>query len=326
MAKTKLANMIIPENFNAYVSEKAVEKNAFFRSGVLVDNPQLRELLSMGGKTIHMPFVKPLSGDSQIPTEDGDLSINDIETSEDEARRQFRVQVFGENQLASVLSGDNVMDRIAEGFGDYWATEYNKILLATCKGVFSSLTGHVHDISLLEGVSAVFNVDSAIDAKFLLGDAHDKLGAVAVHSKVYALMLKQDQIETVKNSEGTGSIKIYKPLQCEIIVDDAVPFDSSSKIASMYMFGKGAFGFVEDLTGIVGTEIYRDALKGLGDNALINRKQFVLHPLGVAWKEPEGERISPTNQELETKANWSKKYEDKNIPLAEFKFKVEVAA
>ena len=318
MGKTKLANMIIPENFNAYVSEKAIEKNAFFRSEILVDNPQLRELLSTGGKTIHMPFVKPLSGDSQIPTEDGDLSINNITTSEDLARRQFRAQVFGENQLASILSGDNVMDRIAEGFGDYWATEYTKILINTTKGVFASLTGHVHDKS-----TTVFSVGDAIDAKFLLGDAHDKIGAVAVHSKVYALMLKQDQIENVPTSDGNGVIKIYKPLQCEVIVDDAVPYNNSSKVASMYMFGRGAFGFVEDLTGIVGTEIYRDPLKGLGDNALINRKQYVLHPLGVKWDEPEGERISPTNAELATGDNWSKVYEDKNIALAEYKFKVE---
>lgn len=321
MGKTKLANMIIPENFNTYVSEKAVEKNAFFRSGILVDNPQLRELLGVGGKTIHMPFVKPLSGDSQIPSEDGDLTINNIATSEDLARRQFRAQVFGENQLASVLSGDNVMDRIAEGFGDYWANEYSKILISTCKGVFASATGHVHDKS-----ASVFNLGDAIDAKFKMGDAHDKIGAVAVHSVVYALMLKQDQIENIPNSEGTGVIKIYKPLQCEVIVDDAVPYNNGTKVASMYMFGKGAFGFVEDLTGIVGTEIYRDALKGLGDNALINRKQFVLHPLGVKWNEPVGERISPTNAELETAANWTKVLEDKNLALVEYKFKTEEGA
>lgn len=318
MSKTRLSDMIIPENFNAYVSEKTVEKNAFFRSGVLVDNPQLRELLQMGGKTIHMPFVKPLSGDSQIPSEDGDLSINKIATSEDLARRQFRAQVFGENQLASVLSGDDVMDRIAEGFGDYWNTEYTKILLHTTKGVFASLTDKVHDAS-----SDVFSVGGAIDAKFLMGDAHDKIGLVAVHSKTYALMLKQDQIETVPNSMGTGHIKIYKPLECEVVVDDAIPYDNSTKVSSMYMYGTGAFGFVEDLTGIVGTEIYRDALKGLGDNALINRKQFVLHPLGVKWVEPTGERISPTNTELATAANWERVKEDKNIALVEYKFKVE---
>lgn len=320
MAKTKLTNMIIPENFNAYVSEKATEKNAFFRSGILVDNPQLRELLGMGGKTVHMPFVKPLSGDSEIPSEDDDITISNITTAEDIARRQLRVKAFGENQLASLLSGDNVMDEIAEAYSDYWATEYTKILISTAKGVFSKLTKKVHDKS----ADTVFAVNDAIDAKFLLGDAHDKIGAVAVHSQVYALMIKQDQIDTVPNSTGTGNIKMYKPLECEIIVDDAVPYDSSTHIASMYMFGKGAMGFCEDLTGLVGTEIHRDPLKGLGDNALINRKQFVLHPLGIKWTESACTGVSPTNAELANSSNWEQVAEDKNIALCEYKFKTQL--
>ena len=320
MAKTKLTNMIIPENFNAYVSEKATEKNAFFRSGILVDNPQLRELLGAGGKTVHMPFVKPLSGDSEIPTEDSDIAINNITTAEDVARRQLRVKAFGENQLASLLSGDNVMDRIADAYADYWATEYTKILIATAKGVFAKLTGKVHDKS----ADTLFSASDAIDAKFLLGDAHDKIGAVAVHSKVYALMLKQDLIENIPNSQGTGTIKIYKPLECEVIVDDAIPYDGSQNTASMYMFGRGALGFCEDLAGLVGTEIHRDPLKGLGDNALIQRKQFVLHPLGIKWTESHCDGVSPTNTELSNAGNWEKVAEDKNIALCEYKFKTVV--
>lgn len=319
MAKTKLTNVIIPENFNAYVSEKATEKNAFFRSGILVDNPQLRELLGAGGKTIHMPFVKPLSGDSEIPTEDSDMTINNITTAEDIARRQLRVKAFGENQLASLLSGDNVMDRIADAYADYWNAEYTKILISTAKGVFAKLTNKVHDKS-----TAAFSVSDAIDAKFLLGDAHDKIGAVAVHSKAYALMLKQDQIENIPNSEGTGIIKIYKPLQCEVIVDDSIPYESGENKTSMYMFGKGAMGFCEDLLGLVGTEIHRDPLKGLGDNTLIQRKQFVLHPLGVKWTDTTCTGVSPTNAELATAGNWEKVAEDKNIALCEYKFKVQL--
>lgn len=317
MAKTKLTNMVIPENFNAYVSEKAVEKNAFFRSGILVDNPQLREMLSMGGKTLHLPFIKPLSGDSEIPSEDGDMSVNNISTGDDIARRQLRVKAFGENQLASLLSGTNVMDSIADAYADYWAAEYNKILISTAKGVFAKLTDKVHDKS----ADSLLSAGDAIDAKFLLGDAHDKIGAVAVHSKVYALMLKQDLVENIPTSEGTGVIKVYKPLQCEIIVDDAIPYDSSNNTASMYMFGKGSVGFCEDLAGLVGTEIHRDPLKGLGDNALIQRKQFVLHPLGVKWTESSVAGVSPTNAEIATADNWEKVALDKNIALCEYKFK-----
>lgn len=320
--KTKLENMIIPENFTAYTAEKATEKNAFFRSGIVQANPQLAELLRIGGKTIVMPFVKPLSGDSEIPTEDGDLTINNITTSEDIARRQLRAKVFGENQLASLLSGDNVMDRIADGIGDYWSTEYTKILLATCKGVFSKCTGKVNDITGKTGNATLFNTSDAIDTKFLLGDAAENIGAVAVNSAVYAYMLKQDQIDIVPDSMGNGTIKVYKPLMAEVIIDDAIPFDNTSKVASMYMFGKGAFGFVEDLTGIIGHELGREKLKGLGDNYLITRKQYVLHPLGISWEEPSTSPVSPTNADLGTAARWKMVKDAKNIYLAEFKFKI----
>ena len=218
MAKTKLANMIIPENFTAYTAEKAVEKNVFFRSGIVRDNPQLKELLETGGKTLVMPFVKLLSGDSEIPTEDTDIGINGITTSEDIARRQLRVKGFGENQLASLLSGDNVMDRIADGIADYWATDYTKILLATCKGVFAKLTDKVNDISKKADAAALFNTSDAIDTKFILGDSSDAIGAVDVNSAVYAYMLKQDQVVNIPNSDGKGSITMYKPLMARVIV------------------------------------------------------------------------------------------------------------
>lgn len=323
MAKTYLKDMIIPENFASYVAERATETNAFWRSGIVANNPQLAELLAQGGKTIIMPFVKPLSGDSEIPSEDDDMAINNITTSTDTARRQLRVKAFGENQLASLLSGDDVMDRIAEAFGDYWSAEYTKILINTCKGVFGALSDHVNDISEEEGDAALFNASAAIDTKFILGDAANKLTAVAVNSAVYAYMLKKDQIETIPDSEGNGEITVYAPLKARVIVDDAVPYDNTTKVGSMYLFGQGAFGFVESDKGIVPAEIYRDPLKGLGDNALITRKQFVLHPLGVEWNEPTADIVSPTNADLATAARWKRTREKKNVALAEFRFKIE---
>jgi len=322
MALTTLTNMVIPVNFDAYVAEMATDKNAFFASGILVANPQLAKLLSMGGKSLIMPFTKALSGDSEIPSETEDMGLGGITTSEDIARRQLRVKAFGENALASLLSGDNVMDRIANAYAAYWSAEYTKILLSTCKGVFASMTDHVNDISALTDSASLFTSSGAIDTKFILGDSADKLNAVSVNSAVYAYLLKQDQIDTIPASDGNGTITVYTPLNARVIMDDAVPYDNSTKIGSMYMFGAGAMGFVESNEGIVSSEVYRAPLKGLGENALINRKQFVLHPLGIQWNEPTANPISPTNTQLAAAANWTKKKDKKNVALAEFKFKI----
>ena len=47
-----------------------------------------------------------------------------------------------------------------------------------------------------------------------------------------------------------------------------------------------------------------------------------MHPLGIAWKEPSGNIVSPTNAQLAAAANWDKVKDDKNITLAEYKFKI----
>lgn len=321
---TKLKDMIVPARFADYTAEKAVEKNIFFRSGIARNHPDLNSVLKGGGKTTVMPFVKPLSGDSQIPSEDDDMEVNTIKTSNDLARRQFRVNAWGENELASILSGTNVMDRISNAVSDYWATEYTKILISACKGVFKGLSDHVNDISDKSGKDALFNTSDAIDTKFILGDASDNITAVAVNSMVYAFMLKNDQIENIPASDGKGTIPTYRPLMARVIVDDAVPYSPYTKTGSMYMYGAGAFGFVESTANIVATEIARSPFRGMGDNALINRKEFVLHPLGVQWDEPTEDIVSPTNAGLATGARWKRVKEKKNVYLAEFRFKIEV--
>ena len=322
MATTKLGDMIIPENFASYTAEQAVAKNKFFNSGIIMNNPQLATLLEAGGKTISMPFVKPLTGDSEVPSETNDMGVGNISTSEDIARRQLRVKAWGENQLASLLSGDNVMDRISAAVSDYWSAEYSKILISTCTGVFAKLTNKVNDISAKTGDAALLNPSDAIDTKYVIGDSADAITAIAVHSAVYAYMLKKDQIINVPASDGKGVIQKYGPLNATVLVDDSIPYDSTTKIGCMYLYGSGAFGYVESNTGINPAEITRNPLKGLGENILISRKQFVLHPLGVQWSEPTATIVSPANSDLETAARWAKVKEDKNIYLAQFKFKI----
>ncbi|ACA54538.1 hypothetical protein FDC45_15530 [Clostridium botulinum] len=322
MTITKLGDMIIPSNFAAYTAEQAVAKNKFFKGGIIASNPQLASLLEVGGKTINMPFVKPLTGDSEVPSETNDMGIGNISTSEDIARRQLRVKAWGENQLASLLSGDNVMDRISDAVSDYWSAELSKILISTCTGVFAKLTNKVNDITVKTGNAALLNPNDAIDTKYIIGDSADAITAIAIHSAVYAYMLKMDQITNVPTSDGKGVIQKYGPLNATVLVDDSVPYDSTTKVGAMYLYGPGAFGFVESNNGIEAAEITRNPLKGLGENILISRKQFVLHPLGVQWNEPTSSITSPANSDLETATRWTKVKEDKNIYLAQFKFKI----
>ena len=49
------------------------------------------------------------------------------------------------------------------------------------------------------------------------------------------------------------------------------------------------------------------------DTLLINRRRYVLHPLGVKFTSASVAGDSPTNAELETGSNWVRVRENKNV-------------
>jgi len=57
--------------------------------------------------------------------------------------------------------------------------------------------------------------------------------------------------------------------------------------------------------------------KGMGGEVLYTRRQFVLHPYGIAWQDDTVAGEFPTNAELANAANWDRAYaERKQIPIA----------
>jgi hypothetical protein len=51
------------------------------------------------------------------------------------------------------------------------------------------------------------------------------------------------------------------------------------------------------------------------DSVLINRRRYILHPLGVKFTSSLVAGDSPTNAELENGANWSRIFENKNVRI-----------
>ena len=68
----------------------------------------------------------------------------------------------------------------------------------------------------------------------------------------------------------------------------------------------------------VPTELDRDSLAG--DDILINRAHFLLHP----WVKWNGTTVvgSPTNAEVEVGTNWERVYDQKNVRIVALKHKL----
>ena len=314
---TKIADVIVPEVFNPYVIERTAELSALVKSGIIVKDPELDALASAGGRLINMPFWKDLTGDDEVLSDDGALTPGKITSGQDIACLLMRGKAWSVNDLARALSGDDPMKAIGDLVAEYWARRKQKTLLSVLKGIFSSssMSGNVHDISSeLEGASKISG-SSFIVAKNKLGDASDKLTAVMMHSAVFTALEQQNLISYIPNSQGVVEFPTY--MNKRVIVDDGCP--ESGGVYTTYLFGEGAIGEGNG-EAPVPTETDRDSLAG--EDILINRQHFILHPRGVKFTDSSVAGKSPTNAELENQANWNRVYENKNIRIVAFKHKI----
>lgn len=320
-AKTKIADVIVPEVFNPYVIQRTAELSALVQSGIVVPNKELDRLATAGGKLINMPYWNDLTGDDEVLDDGEALTPEKITAGQDIAALLTRGKAWSANDLAKALSGDDPMRAIGDLVAGYWARMEQKVLINTLTGAFGAdnIAGNVHDISALTGNSgadAKISGASFIDAKTKLGDAADRLTAVMMHSLVFASLEKQNLISYIPNSQGIVEFPMY--LGKRVIVDDGCP-KTAEGVYTTYLFGEGAIGRGEGAAPVP-TETDRDSLAG--DDILINRRHFILHPRGIKFTSASVVGSTPTNAELATGANWSRVYENKNIRIVQFKHKI----
>jgi len=319
MAKTKIADVIVPEVFNPYVIERTAELSAFYQSGIIARNPELDRLASSGGRLINMPFWEDLEGDDEVLSDTDPLTVGKITAGQDVAALLMRGRAWSVNDLAKALSGDDPMAAIGDLVAEYWARRFQAILIKTLDGVFgdtaTQMDTNKHDISSEVGDAAVIDAKTAVDAIYKLGDNADKLTGFAMHSATVAKLTKDDLIETIPPSEGKPAVKTF--LGKPVVVDDSLPNDNG--VYTTYIFGAGAFGWGEG-GAPVPTETARDALAG--DDILVHRRHFILHPRGVAFQNASVAGATPSNDELANYLNWKRVYEPKNVRIVQFKHKL----
>ena len=323
MPITRIADVIQPEVFNPYMVQRTLELSALLQSGIVENNAEFDQLTSGPNTLVNMPFWNDLTGDSEIMADDGALTPGKIGTDKDVARKHGRARAWGANGLSALLSGDDPMRAIADLVADYWQRDMQKVLLNTLAGVFAaaSMAGNVHDISAGTGDTALIGGATFVDATQKMGDAKEKLTGVMMHSAVEAYLTKKDLIETVPESEGKPAVSTF--LRKRVIVDDGMPFATDTKVATAYLFGAGAIALGNGShPRIIPTEIDRDSLASSGEDYLITRRIFMLHPRGVKWTEDGVAATFPTNAEIATGTNWTRVYDPKAIRVVKFTFKI----
>lgn len=321
---TKIADVIQPEVFTEYATQRTMELSELIRSGIAEQSTEFDNLAGTPNTLINMPYWNDLTGDPEIMNDSGETTPGKIEASRDVARKLALVKSYAVNNLSSYLSGDDPMGAIADLFAEYWNRQYQQVLLSILDGVFAStsMSGKVHDISGETGDDALISGSSFIDANQKMGDAKDLLTGVMMNSNVEAYLAKNDLINTEKDSN--GNITVRRFMGKDVIVDDSMAFDTGTGVGTAYLFGRGAIAWGNGShPDIKQTEFVRKGMSLAGQDVLVNRRLPLLHPRGVKWTESTVTGTFPKFTELETAANWERVYDPKAIRIVKFVFKTE---
>ena len=321
MAKTKIANVIVPDVFNPYIIERTPELSTLIQSGIVQNTPELDTLALSGGRLLNMPFWEDLSGADEVLSDSSALSPAGISAKQDVAVLYMRGKAWSVNDLAKKLSGDDPMAEIANLVIGYWERRRQALLVSSLIGIFgaASMAGNLLDVSSAVGYQDdIINADNLVDTAQKLGDNKSNLTGYLMHSATEAVLVKQSLIEYLPDADGRPTLPYY--MGKRVIVNDNVP--NSEGVYYTYIFGQGAFGFGQG-SAPVPTELDRDSLAG--DDILINRAHFLLHPRGVKWLDDSVDGSSPTNTEVEIGTNWERVYDQKNVRIVALKHKLVTA-
>lgn len=329
MALTQLTDVIVPQVYESYTAVNSPEKSAFFESGVVVRNAMLDQKANSGGDTVNVPFWKDL--DSTVaPNLSNDSTSaatpQKVTAGNQIARLAYLNQGFSSADLAGEIAGSDPMQQVRNRFGTYWMRQWQRRLIASCNGILAdNVAANSSDMLVKVAAEAtgsvtastLFNRDAFTEAAYTMGDMATELQAIAVHSRIMAQMVKNDDIVYIPDSQGRLTIPTYMGLR--VIVDDGMTVRAGTTSGFVYtsvLFGAGAFGYGEGAAKMP-VELDREASKGNGGGieTLWERKTWLLHPFGFqATGTPAANSFSLA--ELATAGAWARVVERKSVPIA----------
>lgn len=315
MAKTQIADVVIPSNFEDYVWERTAETSAFFSSGII----QVVEGLSLpdGGREVNMPFWQDLGSTEEDLSDSSALTAAKITTESQVARMQYLGKAWSVNDLARWIAGSDPVQNLANMVGDFWARVLNHRTVSVLQGLFgaAAYAGHVHDISAVSNGQAITGEGFA-DALNKMGDRKGMLTHVAMHSATHTKLAKDGLISTERDKDNDFDFDTFGGRQ--VIVDDSLPV--STDVYDTYLFARGALGFGRGSVGNQAFETDRDILAG--DVTATSRARVVLHPAGAKFLSASVAGAGPTRAELATASNWGLAWELDNVPIVLFRHKL----
>jgi hypothetical protein len=243
-----------------------------------------------------------------------------------------RMKAFKAKDFTKELTGAKPLDYIKSRIQNYYTQVWEDELMNIAAGVLgvSALSSHITDLSITTGTIGDANkIDATtlIDAEQVaLGDMSGGLGLMVMHSKIYAAYKKLGLVEFEKYVAGSGAIK--QDIQLPTIggklvkVTDYYTLDSSVTgfpVYKTYLFGEGAFLSCDKNNYEKQYTTDYDPETAAGTDKFYTKQGKVLHPNGMSLAVDNIAKESPTKTELGTAANYSLKFNHKNVKIGMIK-------
>lgn len=329
MADVQLTDIIEPQVFADYTAVHSPEKTAFAESGIAVTNAMLDAKAKTGGTIYDLPFWKDLDATDEpnLSSDSDDLAVPAKATTDKQiSRTAYLNNAWAAKDLVSEIAGSDPMQHIRSRTDFWWTRQWQRRLLAVSDGLLAENqagSGDMTvDISIDDGNAAtdanLIGRSAVVEACFTMGDGFEGIGTIVMHSVPYQRLVELDDIEFIKDSEGTLTIPTY--LGKRVVTDDgmtAVAGATSGVVYTTVLFGSAAMGYGMGAPRVP-VEVEREALKGDGGGleTLVLRKTWLIHPLGYKFNSATVTGESASLAELKIAANWTRVLERKSVPIA----------
>jgi hypothetical protein len=305
-----------PEVFRRYVEAvPRLKQNALLKAGVLRVRPELAGGLTehVGGNYITIPMKGLIGGEAINYDGETDIVASETGTFAQSMVVVGRAKAWEERDFSYDITGEDFMSNVASQVSAYWDDIDQDTLLSILKGVFS-MTGksktfvdnHTLDISTAEGDAnkvGASTLNTAIQKA--TGDNKNIFTVAIMHSAVATSLENLNLLEYLKYTDANG---VQRDLGLAtwngrtVLIDDNMPVEGGKY--TTYLLGQGAFDYC-DIGAKVPYEMVRDALIAGGKDILVSRQRKLFAPHGISFTKSSMAKLSPTNGELETPANWT---------------------
>lgn len=323
------------EVFTDMMQESDFWSNQILASGIVRQDSSIMDAIGENGNVATIPFYKPLNiFDTGMGALNNDGVTNNAPVEVAGGKQTCmliqRMKAFKAKDFTHELTGadplGNVKTKIQNYYTQVWENELMNIAQAVL-GV-SALSDHVTDLSASSSTVSDANRISAttlIDAEqAALGDMAGGLGLLVMHSAIFAAYKKLELVEYDKYTVGgvlQQDITLPRIGGKLVKVTDYYTVDTTGTVPiyKTYMFGEGAFLSCDKTNYDKQYTTDYDPETSAGVDKFYTKQGKVLHPNGLSLAVDQVAGESPTFAELGASANYSLKFNHKNVRIGVIK-------